>query len=72
MEKEEHAVSTDGLVSALGALVFATLRRMPEADRAAFAADLDLVGAMERRRGAVDAAAVIADLHRAALLASAL
>lgn len=66
-KSEEPGV--DALVSAMGALVFATVRRLPPTEQNAFVQDLHNIAAAEAQRGADAAAEIIGNLHRAAELA---
>lgn len=60
----------NAIVTTLGAVVFATTRRLQPTDQAAFANDLARLARNEETRGSVEAQALLLDLHRAALAAA--
>ena len=65
-----ETMTTDDVVSAMGALVFAVVRRLPAGDRQAFASDLGRLARAEHAEGRAASSLVLVDLQRAAELAS--
>ena len=65
-----NAESMNAIVSALGALVFATVRQLPEDKQAAFANDLARLAQLEEQRGDLSTETLLMDLHRAAMAAA--
>ncbi|MFD2754272.1 hypothetical protein [Comamonas terrae] len=65
-----NAQSVNAIVNALGALVFATVRQLPEDKRAAFAQDLARLAKNEEKRGDVATETLLMDMHRAAVAAA--
>lgn len=60
------ANTANAIVTALGAVVFATVRALPPEQRAAFASDLARLAANEEKQGEAASQAILQDLHRAA------
>lgn len=60
----------NAIVTALGAVVFATVRAMPEAKQQAFANDLARLAKNEERQGHTASETLLLDLHRAAVAAA--
>lgn len=65
-----NAESMNAIVNALGALVFATVRQLPEDKQAAFASDLARLAKLEEKRGDLATETLLLDLHRAATAAA--
>lgn len=65
-----NAETLNAIVNALGALVFATVRQLPEEQRAAFAKDLTWLAKHEKQRGELATETLLLDLHRAAVAAA--
>ena len=65
-----NAESMNAIVNALGALVFATVRQLPEDKQAAFANDLARLAQLEEQRGDLATETLLMDLHRAAMAAA--
>lgn len=65
-----NAESMNAIVNALGALVFATVRQLPEDKQAAFANDLARLAQLEEQRGDLSTETLLMDLHRAAMAAA--
>lgn len=65
-----NAESMNAIVNALGALVFATVRQLPEDRQAAFANDLVRLAQLEEQRGDLSTETLLMDLHRAAMAAA--
>lgn len=65
-----NAESMNAIVNALGALVFATVRQLPEEKQAAFANDLERLAKLEKKRGDLTTETLLLDLHRAATAAA--
>lgn len=65
-----NADAMNAVINALGALVFATVRQLPEDKRAAFAQDLAKLAKNEEKRGDVTTETLLLDLHRAAIAAA--
>ena len=65
-----NAESMNAIVNALGALVFATVRQLPEDKQAAFASDLARLAKLEEKRGDATTESLLLDLHRAATAAA--
>lgn len=65
-----NAESMNAIVNALGALVFATVRQLPEDRQAAFANDLARLAQLEEQRGDLSTETLLMDLHRAAMAAA--
>ena len=59
----------NALVTTLGAVVFATVRRLPPADQAAFAGDLARLAKDAERRGDTTLETLLIDMHQAAVTA---
>lgn len=75
MEKKMNALAFDAkalnaVVTALGAVVFATVRRLPEAERKAFADDLAVMAAARSDAGDTTGETLLIDMHRAAVAAA--
>lgn len=64
-----NAESMNAIVNALGALVFATVRQLPEEKQAAFASDLARLAKNEEKRGDLSTETLLLDLHKAAMAA---
>lgn len=64
------AETANAIVSALGAVVFATVRALPPAQREAFANDLARLAKNEERHGDTATETILMDMHRAATLAA--
>lgn len=64
------AETVNAIVTALGAVVFATVRQMPAAQQQAFASDLARLAKNEERQGHTAAETLLLDMHRAAVLAA--
>lgn len=60
----------NAIVNALGALVFATVRQLPEDKQTAFANDLARLAKLEEKRGDLATETLLLDLHRAATAAA--
>ena len=65
-----NAESMNAIVNALGALVFATVRQLPEEKQTAFANDLARLAKLEEKRGDLATENLLLDLHRAATAAA--
>lgn len=65
-----NADTANAIVNALAAVVFATVRQLPEAQRAAFASDLARLAQNEERQGHTASETILMDLHRAATAAA--
>ena len=65
-----NAESMNAIVNALGALVFATVRQLPEDKQAAFASDLARLAQNEERQGQTATETILMDMHRAAVAAA--
>ena len=65
-----NADTLNAIVNALGALVFATVRQLPEDKQAAFASDLARLAKLEEKRGDLATETLLLDLHRAATAAA--
>ena len=65
-----NAESMNAIVNALGALVFATVRQLPEDKQAAFASDLARLAKLEEKRGDLATETLLLDLHSAAMAAA--
>lgn len=63
------AGTANAIVSALGAVVFATVRRLPPADQKAFANDLAAMARCAEKSGDTALETLLMDLHQAALKA---
>ena len=59
-----------GIVTALGAVVFATVRRLPASERKAFADDLAAMAQARSDVGDTTGETLLIDLHRAAVVAA--
>ncbi len=64
------AETANAIVSALGALVFATVRQLPADKQAAFANDLARLAQNEERQGQTATETILMDMHRAAVAAA--
>lgn len=64
------ATAVNAIVRALGAVVFATVRRLPEAERAAFAEDLAVMAQAQNDTGDSIGEMLLIDLHQAAVRAA--
>lgn len=64
------AETANAIVSALGAVVFATVRRLPPQDQQAFANDLAGMARAAEKTGDTALETVLLDLHRAAAKAA--
>lgn len=64
------ADTVNAIVSALGALVFATVRQLPADKQAAFASDLARLAQNEERQGQTATETILLDMHRAAVAAA--
>ena len=64
------AETLNAIVSALGAVVFATVRQLPPAQQAGFANDLARLAKNEELRGDPATETILLDLHRAAVAAA--
>lgn len=64
------ADTLNAIVTALGAVVFATVRQLPPAQQAAFASDLARLAKNEEKGGRVASETLLLDLHRAAVAAA--
>ena len=64
------AETANAIVSALGAVVFATVRALPPAQRATFANDLARMARSEEQQGEAATETILMDLHRAAVAAA--
>lgn len=64
------AKALNAVITALGAVVFATVRRLPEDERAAFAEDLAVMSQARSDAGDTIAETLLIDLHRAAVAAA--
>jgi class 3 adenylate cyclase len=62
-----NATSMNAIISTLGAVVFATVRRLPPDQQAAFAADLAGMARAAERRGDTTLETLLIDMHRAAV-----
>ena len=65
-----NAETVNAIVNALGALVFATVRQLPEDKQAAFASDLARLAKNEERQGQTETETILLDMHRAAMAAA--
>lgn len=65
-----NADAVNAIVNALGAVVFATVRALPPAQRQAFANDLARLARQEESQGATATETLLLDLHRAATAAA--
>ena len=61
------AETANAIVSALGAVVFATVRRLPPAEQQAFAKDLAAMAKAAEKSGETALETLLIDLHRAAV-----
>lgn len=64
------AETVNAIVSALGALVFATVRQLPADKQAGFAQDLARLAQAEEREGNIATETLLMDMHRAAVTAA--
>lgn len=64
------ATTVNSIVNALGALVFATVRALPEPQRAQFASDLARLARHEEMQGDTTTETILLDLQRAAVAAA--
>lgn len=69
-EINADAKGMNALASAIGAVVFATVRRLPAAEQRAFAQDLALMAEAQNAAGHTIAEMLLIDLHRAATTAA--
>lgn len=60
----------NAIARALGAVVFATVRRLPAAEREAFAQDLALMAQAQSDSGDTTGETLLIDLHQAAVRAA--
>ncbi len=65
-----NADTVNAIVSALGAVVFATVRQLPPERQAALANDLAQLALNEEREGDTTTELILLDLHRAAVAAA--
>lgn len=65
-----NAETANAIVNALGALVIATVRALPEQQRQAFADDLARLAKNEDLHGDATTETILLDLHRAARIAA--
>ncbi|MFZ5520447.1 MAG: hypothetical protein ACOZD0_04505 [Pseudomonadota bacterium] len=65
-----NAETMNALATAIGALVFATVRALPQDARAAFARDLARMADARSQAGDVTGETLLMDLHRAATMAA--
>lgn len=65
-----NAETANAIVTALGALVFATVRALPPEQRATFAKDLARLAQNEESQGQTASETILMDLHRAAVAAA--
>ncbi|GKS96930.1 hypothetical protein [Acidovorax sp. SUPP2825] len=65
-----NAETLNAIVNAMGALVFAAVRQLPEHKQAAFAEDLARLARNEERQGQLATETILLDLHRAAVAAA--
>lgn len=61
------AETANAIVSALGAVVFATVRRLPPSEQQAFAKDLAAMAKAAEKSGETALETLLIDLHRAAV-----
>ena len=64
------AETVNAVVTALGALVFATVRQLPSDKQAGFAQDLARLAQAEEREGNTATETLLMDMHRAAISAA--
>ena len=64
------ADTMNAIVNALGALVFATVRQLPQERQAAFASDLARLAKNEEQQGQTATETILLDMHRAAVAAA--
>lgn len=64
------AETANAIVTALGAIVFATVRALPPEQRTSFAKDLGRLAQNEERQGQTASETILLDLHRAAVAAA--
>ena len=64
------AETVNAVVTALGALVFATVRQLPSDKQAGFAQDLARLAQAEERDGNTATETLLMDMHRAAIAAA--
>lgn len=65
-----NAETINAVVTALGALVFATVRQLPSDKQAGFAQDLARLAQAEEREGNTSTETLLMDMHRAAVAAA--
>ena len=63
------ATTMNAVISALGAVVFATVRRLPPDQQQAFANDLSRLASNAERQGDATLETLLIDLHQAAVRA---
>lgn len=64
------AETANAIVSALGALVFATVRQLPAEKQTAFASDLARLAQSQEQQGQTATETILLDMHRAAVAAA--
>ena len=64
------AETANAIVSALGALVFATVRQLPAEKQIAFASDLARLAQSQEQQGQTATETLLLDMHRAAVAAA--
>ncbi len=64
------AETVNAIVTALGAVVFATVRQMPADKQTGFANDLARLAKNEERQGRTASETILMDMHRAAVAAA--
>ena len=64
------AETANAIVSALGALVFATVRQLPAEKQTAFASDLARLAQSQEQQGQTATETILLDMHPAAVAAA--